>query len=284
MQSSVEDPARAKMAELRLICDREIPIKQQNMDSAIVAFRNSLESIKSTAQGAAQNQVKLGKLKANLRELETDLVKALAVKNRKEAKRMALLDSISSAKARNEELKSIVQDQRARKDEYAAILSQQCDDLAMSNEKSKQDVEHRGAIQQAIAWYNRVLGFQIEGGCGVKFIFTNINLKNPTEEYYFTIRHENDTYTLLDCNPHLNDTKELIHELNKTNGLFEFVRIMRAKFQEAAASGFLPQISSNDRGDSMICTSAPVSSISTDSRGSSPAKQNELQIQDGVAA
>lgn len=30
---------------------------------------------------------------------------------------------------------------------------------------------------------------------GVKFIFTNITLKNPKEEFSFTIRHENDTYT-----------------------------------------------------------------------------------------
>lgn len=43
--------------------------------------------------------------------------------------------------------------------------------------------------------------------------------------------------SVLDCDPHLDDIKELIHELNKTNGLFKFVRIMRQKFQEAAAQG-----------------------------------------------
>lgn len=42
---------------------------------------------------------------------------------------------------------------------------------------------------------------------------------------------------MLDCDPHLNDTKELIHELNRTNGLFKFVRIVREKFQKAAACG-----------------------------------------------
>ena len=42
---------------------------------------------------------------------------------------------------------------------------------------------------------------------------------------------------MLDCDPHLNDTKELIYELNKTNGLFKFVRIMREKFQEATTQG-----------------------------------------------
>ena len=43
--------------------------------------------------------------------------------------------------------------------------------------------------------------------------------------------------SVLDCDPHLDDTKELIHELNRTNGLFKFVRTMREKFQEAVAHG-----------------------------------------------
>lgn len=42
---------------------------------------------------------------------------------------------------------------------------------------------------------------------------------------------------MLDCDPHLNEIKELIRELNRTNGLFKFVRDMRLKFQEAAAQG-----------------------------------------------
>ena len=44
---------------------------------------------------------------------------------------------------------------------------------------------------------------------------------------------------MLDCDPHLNGIKELINELNRTNGLFKFVRIMREKFQEAAALGMI---------------------------------------------
>lgn len=42
---------------------------------------------------------------------------------------------------------------------------------------------------------------------------------------------------VLDCDPHLNDIKELLTELNKSNGLFKFVRTMREKFQEAALYG-----------------------------------------------
>lgn len=38
--------------------------------------------------------------------------------------------------------------------------------LATTAEKTKQDLERKGQIQEAISWYNRVLGFHIEGGHG----------------------------------------------------------------------------------------------------------------------
>ncbi|XP_057473610.1 kinetochore protein SPC25 homolog isoform X2 [Actinidia eriantha] len=271
MQSRTECSVRTKMEELRLVCEREIPIQQQRADAAIASFRKSLESTRAKAQETVQNQAKLGKLKAELREAEDDLVKALAVKTRKEATRTATMDSLSAAKARIEELQRIVEDQKARKNEYADIIRQQYE---ACEEKCNKNTGHRGEIEEAISWYNMVLGFRIECGHGVKFIFTNINVKNPKEEYSFSVRHENDLYTLLDCDPHLDDTKELIHELNRNNGLFKFVRIMREKFQEAVAHGISSQVTYLDQDSSTISVYAPVSSVSTDSFVSN---QKEIQ-------
>lgn len=280
MESSVEDSVRAKMESMRVICDREITINEQKMDSVTASFLQSLESIKAKSRATVQNQSKLEKMKADLRKAEDELVKVLAVKTRKEAKQMATRDSISVTKARLEELKRNVEAQRARRDEYSAIISQQSLALATTAEKTKQDLERKGQIQQAISWYNRVLGFHIEGGHGVRFTFSNINMKNPNEEYSFTIRHADDTYTLLYCDPPLNDIKELIQELNRTNGLFKFVRIMREKFEEAATVGLSSQSSTLHQDYCTISVSAPSFSVSTD-RSESPAKTNEYQIQRG---
>ncbi|KAK2975015.1 hypothetical protein RJ640_001225 [Escallonia rubra] len=200
-----------------------------------------------------------------------------AVKTRKEAKRMATMDTIAATKARIEEMKTLVEDRRARTTEYATIISQQIDALAACEVKREKDTERREEIEEAISWYNKVLGFRIESGHGVKFVFTNINLKNPKEEYCFTIRHENNVYSLLDCDPLLNATEELISELNKNNGLFKFVRTMREKFQEAAGCGTFPQVMHLDEDLSTISVSASVPSVSTDSRGESPTIQKELQ-------
>ncbi|XP_059443555.1 kinetochore protein SPC25 homolog [Corylus avellana] len=280
MGTQAEGTVRTNMESLRLICDREIPIQQQKMDALLASFRKSLESIRARAQETVQNQGKLGELKAKLREAEDEMVKALAVKTRKEAKRMAIMDSISAQKGRVEELKRSVQEQKARRNQHAATISQHTLALAASERKSNEEVECKGETQEAISWYNRVLGFHVEGGPGVKFTFKNINLKNPDEEYSFTIRYAYDTYTLLNCDPHLNDTKELIHELNKTNGLFKFVRIMREKFQEAVAQGFLPQLTTHHQESSTISMSAPSLSVSTD-KSESSVVENDHQVKWG---
>ncbi|KAI3454454.1 hypothetical protein Pfo_011117 [Paulownia fortunei] len=278
MQGSGESSVLMRMAERRLVCEREIPIQQQRIDSLLTCYRNLFDSAKSEAQQTIQLQEKLGTLKGRLREAEDALVKALAVKTRKEAKRMAMMESISVMKARVEELKGLVEDQRERKDEYAAIISQQSEALTSYKEKCNQNTEHREQIDEAISWYNRVLGFRIECGHGVKFIFTNISPENPNEEYSFIIRHENEIYTLLNCDPHLSDTKELVNELNKTNGLFKFVRTMREKFQEAAARGITLHGSSLDQDSSIISLSAPVASVSTDHSHETPLKEKGLQF------
>ncbi|KAF7838297.1 kinetochore protein SPC25-like protein [Senna tora] len=266
------------MESVRLICDSEIPALQQKMDDFSDLFRKSLKSLRARSQETAQNQVKLEELKATLREAEDDLVKALGVKTRKEAKRMALMDAIASAKARVEDLKSSVQEQRTKNGEYAAILSQHSLALAASEGMTNGSTEQKEEIQEAISWYNRVLGFHVEGGHGVKFTFKNINVNNPNEECFFTIRHENDTYTLLNCEPSLKDTKEMIQELNKTNGLFKFVRVMRRKFQEVVVQGSAAPLSSEHQESALISASAPDLSMSS-FRSDSPTKISEDQVQ-----
>ncbi|KAJ6977576.1 kinetochore protein SPC25 [Populus alba x Populus x berolinensis] len=254
------------MESLRLICERDAKIQLQKVDSFMASFCNSLDSIKAIVEETMQNQGKSGRLKSSLREADEEFVKVLAVKTRKEAKQMTTRESISATRARIQELQKSVLVQRARRDEYATIMSQLSLALATSEEIEHQDIDHKRDIQEAMLWYNRVLGFKIEGGQGVKFTLNNINLKNQDEECSFTIRHENDMYTLLGCDPQLNDTKQLIHELNKTNGLFKFVRNMREKFQESAslALGFLPQTTTLHQESATVSVSAPALSISCD--------------------
>lgn len=277
MQRNFECSVPAKMEELRLVCEREIPIQQSKINSYLSSFKKTLDSTKATARQTLNNREKIGKLKAELREVEDDLVKALAAKTRKEAERMAIMDSVSSARTRNEELKRIVEDQKARKNEYAEIMSRQYESLSACEQNSNKNERDIREIEEAMSWYNKILGFRIECGRGVKYIFTNIDSKNPNAEYSFCVRHQNNMYTLLECDPPLKDIEKEMHELNKSNGLFKFVRTMREKFQEATACGNFPQITSRDQVASSISLSAPASSVSTESRTETILSTNKLQ-------
>ncbi|CAJ1943803.1 unnamed protein product [Sphenostylis stenocarpa] len=260
------------------ICEAEILLQTQNIDAFTASFAESLHSLLPTAQESARCQVQLDEARAKLRDTEDDLVKALAVKTRKEAKRMALVDAIASAKARVEDLNASIQEQRTKKQKYAAIISQQNLSLAASERKLNESVEQKDETQEVISWYNRVLGFHVKGGRGVKFTFKNINMNNPNEEFFFTIFHEKDTYSLLSCEPSLNETKELIHELNKTNDLFKFVRVMRKKFQEAVAQGSLVVTAGEHEDSAFNSASAPVLSMSS-VRSDILGKENEHEVE-----
>ncbi|XP_030475347.2 kinetochore protein SPC25 homolog isoform X2 [Syzygium oleosum] len=271
------ESVRAKMETLRLACEAEISAEQRKIDAFAASFLDSLQSTKARAQETVQDQGRLSKLKSSLKEEEDELVKALAVKTRTEAKRMAIMDSICAVKSRQENLRRSLQDQKSRRDKCAAIVSQE---LIAFEEKNEQKMGQKGDIQEAISWYNKVLGFQIEGGNGVTFMFDNIDIKSPHNVYLFTIRHANDTYTLLECDPPLDGTKELIHELNKSNDLYKFVRIMRRKFQEFAAQGTSPSNTTVHQEYSINSLSAPVTSVSTEI-SESPARKKYYEAEYG---
>ncbi|KAK7350636.1 hypothetical protein VNO77_09474 [Canavalia gladiata] len=258
------------------VCDADIPVRLQSIDALAASYRNSLQLLRANTLETVQSQAKLAEVKAKLRDTEDELVKALAVKTRREAKRMTLKDVIAYVKGRVEDLKTSVLKQRIRIEECATIVSQHRLVLAATEEKSNKGTEQKDETQEAISWYNRILGFHVEGGHGVKFTFKNINVNNPNEEYFFTIRHEDDTYTLLNCEPSLKDTEDLVHELNKTNGLFKFIRTMRKKFQEAVAQGSLSITANEHQESAFMSASAPVLSIST-IRSYCPTKGNDYQ-------
>ncbi|XP_039118847.1 kinetochore protein SPC25 homolog [Dioscorea cayenensis subsp. rotundata] len=230
-----------RMAELRESCAVEIGHHTESAGLAADYFNRSLLSLRSATSQTLAHREKLGKLKDYLSDLEADLEQILAVNSRKEAKHASTVESLSSTVNKIEELKEIVKDQREKKDAYASIIRQQLHALTALEEKCDQEISNRESIEEAILWYSRVLGFRTEGGEGVKFIFDKIDVKRPEKEYSFTVRLDGDVCDLLHCDPHLENLDKLIKDMNETNGLFKFVRLMREKFQAAALNGISPK-------------------------------------------
>ncbi|VAH70284.1 unnamed protein product [Triticum turgidum subsp. durum] len=179
---------------------------------------------------------KLNALKGQLRGLEAGLAEALSTQLKKESECKLTSESISNATATNEQLRGLLLDQRARRDEFANVISHQLQ--AIEALEANVDVMGKKNLDEAIMWYNKFLGFRVVAGEGVKFVFSKVDMQSPDDEYSFCIKVNKDEYSLIQCTPLLKDTEELVKDLNCTNDLFKFVRIMRARFQAAAIKVF----------------------------------------------
>ncbi|ESQ45738.1 hypothetical protein EUTSA_v10010559mg [Eutrema salsugineum] len=268
---------KTTMASLGLMCEKDMNEQRIKIDSFIASpFQRSMDSVLERAKATAQSQVELANMKAQLREAEDELVKVLTEKTRKEARQMGLRDSISATQSRIEVLRRTLQLQKSKREEHAKVISQQLQALSVSKENAGKVTEEKGDIQEAISWYNQALGFHVEAGHGVKFTFINIDAKRPTSEFSFTVHYGNDIYTLLDCNPQLDDIEEMVQQLNKTNELFGFIRLMRDKFLKATLSE-LPTNSENPQQDtSTISASAPA--ITETSMSTPENKGSKVQV------
>ncbi|VYS59723.1 unnamed protein product [Arabidopsis thaliana] len=274
------DTTKETMASLGLICEKDIHEQRLKIDSFIASpFRRSMNSLVERAQATAQSQVELMNLKADLREAEDELVKVLAVKTRKEARQMGIRDSISATQSRIEVLRRNLQLQKSKKDDSVRIISQQLQALSTSKDNAGKVTEDKADIHEAISWYNHALGFHVEAGHGVKFTFTNIDAKRPTREFSFTVHYGNDIYTLLDSDLQLDYINEMVQELNKTNDLFRFVRLMREQFLKSTLSELPTHSGQLQQETSAISASAPAISFSTDTNMSTPEnKRSKVQV------
>ncbi|KAM3336561.1 hypothetical protein ACQJBY_030524 [Aegilops geniculata] len=256
---------RRDMAAARAACDRRIAQGRERTAAATSAFRGAILSARSLAEHSVAHREKLNALKDQLRGLEAGLAEALSTQLKKESECKLTSESISNAAATNEQLRGLVLEQRARRDEFANVIAHQLE--AIEALEANVDAMGKKNLDEAITWYNKFLGFRVVAGGGVKFVFNKVDMQNPEDEYSFCIKVNKDEYSLIQCIPLLKDTEELVKDLNRTNDLFKFVRTMRARFQAAGINGFPPATSLCTDTSSTPVSSPPAVSVDTTSEG-----------------
>ncbi|XP_044973622.1 kinetochore protein SPC25 homolog [Hordeum vulgare subsp. vulgare] len=253
------------MAAARAACERRIAQGRERIAAAASAFRGDILSARSLASGSVAHRDKLDSLKDQLRVLQAALAEALSTQLKKESECELTRESISNATATNEQLRSLVVEQRARRDEFAKVIAHQRE--AIEALEANVDVVGKKNLDEAIMWYNKFLGFRVIAGEGVTFVFNKVDKQRPDDEYSFCIKVNNDEYSLIQCTPLIKDTEELVKDLNRTNDLSKFVKIMRARFQAAAIKGVHPATSLCSDTSSTTMSSPPVTSVDTTSEG-----------------
>ncbi|KAK3166626.1 hypothetical protein QOZ80_1AG0048250 [Eleusine coracana subsp. coracana] len=260
---------RRNMAEQRAQIQRRFAAVRDRAS----AFNAALLSARSIADQTVSRRARLHELKLQLRKHEADLAQALTFQASKRSTYKLISESNSNTTATNEQLRSLVVEHKAKRDDYTNIISNQLKAI----ESLEADNAARGDknLDEVIMWYNKFLGFRVVGGEGVKFVFNKIDLQSPDKEYFFSIKLTKEKYTLLQCVPLVEGSKELLNDLNCDNDLFKFVRIMRERFQAATIRGVLP--SGSFCSDTLSITSSSLSALSLDSRSESMANQRHTR-------
>ncbi|TKW19091.1 hypothetical protein SEVIR_5G475100v4 [Setaria viridis] len=262
-----------RMQDRRAAIQRRISHAQERATATAAAFSAALLSARSIANQTVSNRAQLNDLKQQLRKLEADLAQALSVQTSKRSKHKLMSESILNTTATNEQLRSLVMDQRARRDEYVNAISNQLQ--AIESLEAENDTKGDKNLEKAIMWYDKFLGFQVVGGEGVKFVFSKIDVQSPDREYSFCIKLIEERYILVHCVPFVDGSKELVKHLNCNNDLYKFVRTMRERFQVATISGNLSAISFCP--DMSSITSSSLSALSLDSRSENSTNQRHTR-------
>ncbi|KAJ1287278.1 hypothetical protein BS78_03G419200 [Paspalum vaginatum] len=239
----------------RRMKEQRAAIERRTVDTALLSAR-------AIANQTVSNRAQLNEQKQQLRKLEADLAQALSVQASKRSKHRLMTESISNATATNEQLRNLVMDQRARRDEYLKAISSEIKAIeSLEAETGAKEDKNR---ETAILWYDKFLGFQVVGGEGVKFVFNKIDVQSPDKEYSFCIKLVKERYILIQCVPIVDGSEELVKDLNCNNDLYKFVRVMRERFQAATISGNL--LASSFCPDMSSIVSSSLSALSLDSR------------------
>jgi hypothetical protein len=67
----------------------------------------------------------------------------------------------------------------------------------------------------------------------VKFIFTNVEPQDPDRVFSFSVRHDKATnlWAIVECNPRVEASANLVEALNQSNEFSWFVRSMHREFE-----------------------------------------------------
>ena len=145
----------------------------------------------------------------------------------------AIHEEIAVLKGQSSDLPTRLHEIREREDDIRAEVQRLEADVEKyvdDNDKTNSDL-----TQGVISFKNRLgLDFQRIGQDQLKLNMTNIDRSDPDRVFFFAVHIDpNDHYHVIQCEPQLSNTEELVDELNRTNDFSKFVRRMRKSFCES---------------------------------------------------
>ncbi|GJN36329.1 hypothetical protein PR202_gb25178 [Eleusine coracana subsp. coracana] len=217
------DPRRKEMEDRKAAYKERLAAHRDRVSVPDPALAAAL----SLAEQTLARQEQLQALKKQHRDLESQSHQALSIKSHKEAEYRCITESISDATARNENLNRSLVKLRNKRDTLAAVISYQLQDLETCEEEINENATEMENIESGLSWFNKVLGLKIIHG--------------EEKEYSFCMRIDNGTYnSVVQSDPPIKDSEELVKDLNLTQDICKFLKVVREEFQASSVNGNLP--------------------------------------------
>eukprot|EP00741_Cyanophora_paradoxa_P013340 tig00020684_g12883.t1 len=190
------------------------------LDGQIAAQKSDLRSFESSA-------LELAKQEAGARN-ESDIMK-LQLQS-ETAELASLEESLRPLEAKSAILPPRLAELARARDEESARISEARMDVAEAERSRRSKLD---ALHADREFYEARMGlkFERQGDSRLQIVFHSIYPDRPDTTCHFTMLLRDDNlYQVEECSPMLDDVRQLVRDLNKTNNFAEFVRRMRARF------------------------------------------------------
>eukprot|EP00250_Pteridium_aquilinum_P022732 c2562_g1_i1 orf=87-758(+) len=150
----------------------------------------------------------------------------------KQVQRSTLHESVILLKSRTQDLENGIAELSDVRQHQDQLISSELAEIerGLEEKRRKNDL-----MLEGLHWYERNLGFRVKPtkNNGLWIILTKVVPTDLDREFSFSIRHDKqrNVYTLLECNPDVASSKDLVNELNRTNDFKMFIINMRKMFQ-----------------------------------------------------
>ncbi|KAK3140946.1 hypothetical protein QOZ80_5AG0408090 [Eleusine coracana subsp. coracana] len=239
LKAAPPDPPRKEVEDMKAAYKERLAAHRDR-----VAVPNpALAAARSLTEQTLARQEQLQALKKQHQDLESQFHQALSNKSHKEAEYRCITESISDATAKNEDLNRSLLKLKNKRDTLAAVISYQLQDLETCEAEINENATEMENIESGLSWFNKSLGLKIiagEASCSssqaARFVFDKIDPQCPEKEYSFWMRIDNGTYNLVQSDPPIKDSEELVKDLNLTQDLCKFLKVVREEFQASSVN------------------------------------------------
>ncbi|CAM6011869.1 unnamed protein product [Sphagnum balticum] len=213
---------------------KELAELEKQLEACCTMCADSIQTVVSSACSLrVEGRERIEKVMERLQCLETEDSYVQTVRENQEQELHKFKQQMSETQASLDYLHKHNSLLLQKKENREKLISTLMADVTSKMSNKKQKV---AALHEATTWYKQLLSMHCEYSDAVKFIFTNLEPQDPDRVFSFSVRHDKATnlWAIVECNPRVEASANLVEALNQSNEFSWFVRSMHREFEGMA--------------------------------------------------